>query len=73
MKIVQDEWGKVSIRLGVDETYDIKEHLEALMDFVCKQAIEVYRLTNSHRKIVGRLDELESKFSKTTNKQLKAN
>ena len=60
MKIVQNpESGEVHIKLRNDEVYDIEEHLAALMEFATQQAIEVHRLTNSYRKIVGRLDELE--------------
>ncbi|MEG4109010.1 hypothetical protein [Microcoleus sp. S13_C5] len=60
MKILQNaETGEVYIELKNDEVYDIEEHLAALMEFVTKQAIEIHRLRNSYRKIVGRLDSLE--------------
>ncbi|MEG4964563.1 MULTISPECIES: hypothetical protein [unclassified Microcoleus] len=60
MKIVRNpESGEVHIKLKNDEVYDIEEHLAALMEFVTKQAVEVHRLTNSYRKIVRRLDQLE--------------
>ncbi|NQE37524.1 hypothetical protein [Microcoleus asticus] len=60
MKIVQNpESGEVHIKLKNDEVYDIEEHLAALMEFVTEQAIEVHRLTDSHRKIVERLNSLE--------------
>jgi hypothetical protein len=66
MKIIQDELGSINIQLNNNETYNLENHVEALMDFVCKQAITTYRLTNSYRKIVGRLDELERKVSETS-------
>jgi hypothetical protein len=63
MRIVQNpESGEVSIELENDEVYDMEEHLAALMEFVTKQAIDVHRLINSYRKIVGRLDELGIKL-----------
>ncbi|MEG4977222.1 hypothetical protein [Microcoleus sp. K4-B3] len=63
MKIVQNpESGEVYIKLKNDEVYDVEEHLATLMEFVTKQAVDVHRLTNSYRKLVGRLDELERKL-----------
>ncbi|MEP6517442.1 hypothetical protein [Microcoleus vaginatus] len=60
MRIVQNpESGEVSIQLQNDEVYDMEEHLAALMEFLTQQAIEIHRLRNSYRKIVGRLDSLE--------------
>lgn len=65
MKIEQDpENGQILIKLGQNEKFNNEELLEALFDFVSKQAIEVYRLRNSYRKIVGRLNELDLKSSK---------
>jgi hypothetical protein len=66
MKILQDpDSGKAIVQLASNESYDIEEILSALLEFVSKQAVEVYRLTHSYREIVHRLDELESKFSQT--------
>ncbi|MEG4842478.1 hypothetical protein [Microcoleus sp. B9-D4] len=70
MKIVQNpETGEVCIELKNDEVYDIEEHLMALTEFVSKQAVDVFRLTNSYRKIVGRLDSLEIRIMTLTTKE----
>ena len=64
MKIKQNpENGEILIELQNNEEYGIKEHLQALTDFVRQQAVETYRHTNSYRKIVQRLDELEQKIN----------
>jgi len=64
MKIVQNpESGEIGIQLEQNEKYNIGEHLSALIEFVCKQAIETYQLTNSYKKLSERLDALE-KLSK---------
>ncbi|MEG4290618.1 hypothetical protein Q5692_18900 [Microcoleus sp. C2C3] len=64
MKILQNSAGETYIQLDQNEEYDIEEHLQALMDFTCKQAVETYGLVNSYEKIVRRLDELEAKINK---------
>jgi hypothetical protein len=64
MKIVQNsETGEVGIQLEENEKYDIEEHLEALMNFLLKQAIKIHELDNSCKKIVERLDLHERKFT----------
>lgn len=64
MKIKQNpENGEILIELQNNEEYGIEEHLQALTDFVRQQAVETYRHTNSYRKIVQRLDELEQKIN----------
>jgi hypothetical protein len=64
MKIVQNpESGEVNIQLDQDEKYDIEEHLNALIEFVSKQAIKIHDLNNSCNKIVERLDLHERKLS----------
>ena len=69
MKIVQDsESGEIGIQLGQDEKYDIEEHLQALTDFVTKQAIKFHELTNSYKELVGSLDVFERE-SRQVNKQ----
>ena len=64
MKIKQNPGnGEILIELQNNEEYDIEEHLQALTNFVKQQAVETYRHTNSYRKIVQRLDELEQKVN----------
>jgi len=64
LKIKQDpENGEILIELQNNEEYDTEEHLQALTDFVRQQAVETHRHTNSYRKIVQRLDELERKIN----------
>jgi len=61
MKIVQNpESGEINIQLDANETYGIEEHLDALMEFVIKQARETSQLTNFCKKLSERLDALET-------------
>ena len=69
MKIVQNpESGEVGIQLEQDEKYDIEEHLESLMDFVVKNALETHKLIKSYKELLERLDVLEERLSKENEK-----
>ena len=47
MRIVQDKTGEVKIQLDANEDYYLERHLDALTNFVIKQAVEIHTLTNS--------------------------
>lgn len=69
MKIKQDlKTGQIQYQLDAGEEYNIDEHLSALSEFVSGRAVEIFRLTNNYRKLVGRLDELEAKLNFVDNK-----
>jgi len=69
MRIVQNpESGEVGIQLEQDEKYEIEEHLESLMDFVVKNALETHKLIKSYKELVQRFDLLERKLSEVNKK-----
>jgi 6-phosphogluconate dehydrogenase len=68
MKIRQDSEGRVLIHLDSGEIPDLDEQVNSLLDFVKKQAIVIHRLTISYRKVIQRLDELESKVEQSLRK-----
>ena len=71
MKIIQDtETGEVKIQLDANEDYYLERHLDALMEFVIKQSLEVHTLTNLHRELVSRVETL-SKILNELNPQSK--
>jgi hypothetical protein len=73
MKIVQDdETGEVKIQLDANEDYYLERHLDALTDFVIKQAVEIHTLTNSYQELAKRVEVLE-KSSSELNQQSKTN
>ncbi|MEG4915751.1 hypothetical protein [Microcoleus sp. B7-D4] len=60
MKILQDaETGQLKYHLDAGEVYSTDEHLSALSEFVSSQSVTVFRLANSYRKVIGRLENLE--------------
>jgi hypothetical protein len=64
MKITQNlETGKLEFHLKGGEVYNTDSYLTALSDFVSTQAIETLRHTKEYRKLVGRLDNLETQIT----------
>jgi len=72
MRIVQDETGNVKIQLDANEDYYLERHLDALTNFVIKQAVEIHTLTNLYRELAKRVEVLE-KSSSELNQQSKTN
>lgn len=72
MRIVQDETGEVKIQLDANEDYYLERHLDALTNFVIKQAVEIHTLTNLYRELAKRVEVLE-KSSSELNQQSKTN
>ena len=65
MKIEQDlETGKIYYKLAANEKYNLEEHLEAMNEFLNKQAVEIFRLRNSYRRLVGELNEIKANLNK---------
>jgi DNA repair ATPase RecN len=88
MKIKQNpENGQIQIYLKQDEAYDTKqdevydttEHLDALMQFANDQAVIIFDLKRSYKKILERLEQLDtiservSKLENQTNTENEAN
>lgn len=70
MKFKQDsETGKLQVYLDAGETPDVEKQLQALTDFVSQQSVTLFRLVNSYRKIVRRLDEIEAKLDQESQYQ----
>lgn len=67
MKITQNsENGQILLYLKQDETYDIEEHLDALMEFTTEQAVIVFTLKSSYNKILQQLEQLQNKVNELT-------
>lgn len=60
MKIVQNpESGEIRFQLDKNEKYDMENHLDALIEFVCEQAVKTHKLINHYQELVKRLDRLD--------------
>jgi hypothetical protein len=67
VKIVQDpESGKVGVQIREHEKYDIKEHLQLLMEFVGEEAFKNNESRKSYKELLTRLGECEKKLSEVS-------
>lgn len=63
------ETGRIQIYLKAGEVPDVEERLLAWTDFASEQSVTLFRLVNSYRKIVGRLDKIEAQLNQESNYQ----
>jgi hypothetical protein len=57
MKIVQNpESGEIGIQLDENEEYNMENQLDALMQFVCEEAVKTHQLIKFYQEIAKRLD-----------------
>lgn len=70
MQIRQNpETGQIQIYLEAGEVPDVEERLQAWTDFAFEQSVILFRLVNSYRKIVGRLDNIEAQIDEESKYQ----
>lgn len=63
------ETGQIQIYLKAGEVPDVEERLLAWTDFASEQSVTIFRLVNSYRKIVGRLDNIEAQLDQKSQYQ----